>query len=136
MVNVPIPVANVVTSFPRAFSEAEVVQIHLKRRMEYSLDFMTETIGPSKVADAIRFLADTELYRKHQVTVDEQWLSSFASAEDRDLVAQLVKRSAEASTNEQNGSELENIKGQETLLENVPIINIAMQRIGLAPGEG
>jgi len=28
VVNVPIPVSNIVTSLPRAFNEAEVIQLH------------------------------------------------------------------------------------------------------------
>jgi len=77
VVNVPIPVANGVTSLPRAFDQADVIQLHLKRRLEYNHDFMAETVRPSKIADAIRYLVNTELYMKHQVTVNEQWLSSF-----------------------------------------------------------
>jgi len=79
VVNVPIPVSNIVTSLPRAFKETEVIQLHLKRRMEYGHDFMAETIRPSKIADAIRYLVNTELYRKHNVSVNEQWISDFTS---------------------------------------------------------
>jgi len=68
VVNVPIPVSNIVTSLPRAFNEAEVIQLQLKRRMEYGHDFLAETIRPSKIADAIRYLVNTELFRKHNVT--------------------------------------------------------------------
>jgi len=76
VVNVSIPVSNFVTSLLRAFSEAEVI-LHLKRRMEYGHDFKAETIWPSKIAVAIRYLVNTEPYRKHNVSVNEQWLSDF-----------------------------------------------------------
>jgi len=46
VVNVPIPVSNIVTFLPRALNEAEVLQLHLKRRIEYGHDFMAETIRP------------------------------------------------------------------------------------------
>jgi hypothetical protein len=145
VINVPIPVANVVTSLPRAFNEAEVGQIYLKRKMEYNHNFMAETIRPSKVADAIRYLVNTELYRKHQVTVNEQWLSSYsaetvpfvASADDRDIVSQMLEIAAQA--NEHNSLEDEvdlNPGGQETFMENVPVENLDIPRIAIAPGEG
>jgi len=51
VVNVPVPVSNIVTSLPRAINQAEVIQLHLKRRMEYGHDFMAETIRPSKIAE-------------------------------------------------------------------------------------
>jgi len=56
VVNVPIPVSNIVTPLPRAFNEAEAIQLHLKRKLEYGHDFMAETIRPSKIADACRAL--------------------------------------------------------------------------------
>jgi len=45
----------------------------------YSSTTMAETIRPSKIADAIRYLVNTELYRKHNVSVNEQWISDFTS---------------------------------------------------------
>jgi len=66
-----------VTTLPRAFNEAEVIQLHLKRRMEYGHNFMAETILPSKITVAIRYLVDSELHRKHNVSVNEQWISDF-----------------------------------------------------------
>jgi len=47
--------------------------------MEYGHDFMAETIRPSRMADAIRYLVNTELYRKHNVSINEQWISDFTS---------------------------------------------------------
>jgi len=60
VVNVPISVSNIVTFLPRAFKEAQVVQLHVWRRMEYSYVYTTETIRPLKIADATRYLIDTE----------------------------------------------------------------------------
>jgi len=38
---------------------------------------MAETILPSKITVAIRYLVDSELHRKHNVSVNEQWISDF-----------------------------------------------------------
>ena len=50
-VNIPIPINNIVTSLPRSFDEAHVIQIHLRRHLEYNHDYMTETISPAKIMD-------------------------------------------------------------------------------------
>jgi len=44
VVNVSIPVASVVTSLPRTFRDAEVIRIHLKRKLEYRHSFLVDTI--------------------------------------------------------------------------------------------
>jgi hypothetical protein len=145
VVNVPIPVSNIVTSLPRAFHEAEVVQLHLRRRMEYSHNFMAETIRPMKISDAIRFLVDSELYKKHNVVLNEQWMSNFdsdtvpfiASQADAELVNNMAQEfRSPLHPNEDIEIEELNPGGQETLLDNNHVANVAMQRIIIAPGEG
>jgi len=142
VVNVPIPVSNIVTSLPRAFNEAEVIQLHLKRRMEFRHDYMTETIRPLKVTDAIRHLINTELYLKHNVVLNQQWISTYTSdtvpfvvsQADVELVDEL-NREFQQPFHPEEDVEMEELNpgGQETLLENK---HVAMQRIIIAPGEG
>jgi len=118
--------------------------------MEYGHDFMAETIRPSKIADAIRYLVNTELYKKHNVSVNEQWISDFTSetfpfiASQADLVlveeqlAVQQKYESSEATNSNENAEAEEINpgGQETMLENNQTHNVGIPRITMAPGEG
>jgi len=45
VVNVPIPVSNTVTSLPRAFNEAEVIQLHLNEEWNADMDSWSYRAG-------------------------------------------------------------------------------------------
>jgi len=65
-----ISVPDTVTVLPRTFDLTHVIQVHLKRKLEYSHNFMTETIRPARFIQAVRYLVNTELYRKHNISFD------------------------------------------------------------------
>ncbi|KAI8118336.1 hypothetical protein CVS40_9996 [Lucilia cuprina] len=138
VVNVPIQVDNVVSVLPRTFNQTEVIQVHLKRRLEYNHSFMTETIRPAKIFNAIRYLINTELYQKHKISIAEDWLNNvglseevpfLANAEDQELVQDLAAINS-------NIDVIQELNPQETLLDNIPMENIPLSRISIAPGEG
>jgi len=69
VVNVPISVPDTVSVLQRTFDLTHVIRVHLKRKLEYSHNFMTETIRPARVIQAMRYLVNTELYR-HNISFD------------------------------------------------------------------
>ncbi|XP_061391279.1 uncharacterized protein LOC133326674 [Musca vetustissima] len=152
VVNVPISVSETVTSLPRNFDQAQVIQLHLKRRMAYQHDYMTETIRPAKVIDAARYLINTELYIKHGITIDESWFEGcnsslvvpfVANQEDREEIQNIFENqlSTEATVDDIQHVEeyaMENLNpgGQQTMLECRAVENVPHQRVVMAPGEG
>ncbi|KAI8116853.1 ATP-dependent DNA helicase PIF1 [Lucilia cuprina] len=150
VVNVPISVNEIVTALPRTFDQAEVIQLHLRRRLEYQHDYMTETIRPARVIEAARYLVRSDLYIKHGITIDSNWFPSFASQNVVPFVAdrqdEIIINDIFNNQNNYNSStenninefDIENLNpgGQETLLNNVPVENIPLQRLVMAPGEG
>ncbi|XP_044317580.1 uncharacterized protein LOC123038082 [Drosophila rhopaloa] len=141
VVNVPISVPDTVSALPRSFNSTHVIQVHLKRKLEYSHNFMTETIRPARVLEAVRYLVNTELYRKHNIIFDNDWLNQVGDREelpfiadesDREEVEQLLRQQLYSQQIDQQEEEL-NPGGHETLLENN---NTELERIALAPGEG
>ncbi|XP_050339187.1 uncharacterized protein LOC126765663 [Bactrocera neohumeralis] len=149
VVNIPISVNNVVTSLPRTFDQTHVIQIHLRRRMEYNHDYMTDTIRPAKVMEALRFLVNTPLYREHNIHINENWISGFNNQEEVPFVAsaeddRLVQSLYEEQTSHNNHTDIPiapvpaelNPGSQETLLDNIPIENMEYNRLVIAPGEG
>jgi len=93
---------------------------------------------PFKIADAIRYLVNTKLYRKHSVSVNEQWISDFtsetvpfiASQEDLSLVEEQLQIQQEdvntEGTNADKNTEAEELNpgGQETMLENNQTLHV------------
>ncbi|XP_069969212.1 uncharacterized protein [Bactrocera oleae] len=108
VVNIPISVNNIVTSLPRSFDEAHVIQIHLRRRLEYNHDYMIDTIRPAKIMEALPFLVNTP---------------SHNNPSGNNIPTGLLP------------SEL-NPGGQETLLDNIPVEILDYNRLVIAPGEG
>ncbi|XP_037825564.1 uncharacterized protein LOC119613607 [Lucilia sericata] len=149
VVNVPVSVNETVTALPRTFDQANVIQLHLRRRLEYQHDYMTETIRPAKVIEAARYLITTELYIKHGIHIDDNWFSSFdsqnvvpffADRRDENIIRNIFNHQTISGNNDNNIDEfdMENLNpgGQQTLLDNVPVENIPLQRVIIAPGEG
>jgi len=75
VVNVPISVPDTVSVLPRTFDSTYVIQVNLKRKLEYSHNFMTETIQPARVIQAVRYLVNTELYKKHNISFEDDWVN-------------------------------------------------------------
>ncbi|XP_075170221.1 uncharacterized protein LOC142242518 [Haematobia irritans] len=137
VVNIPITLNSTVNVLPRTADQTEVVQVHLKRKLSYNHSFITETIRPTKIFDAARYLINTELYQKHNITISSDWLNNMghsdrvpfiANIEDEELVASLINNS--------EADELDEVNPQETLIENNPVENLPLQHISVAPGEG
>jgi len=140
VVNVPISVPDTVSVLPRTFDLTHVIQVHLKRKLEYSHNFMTETIRPVRAIQAVRYLVNTEVYRNHNISFDGDWLNQMGAEEeipfivdesDREVVELLRQHSHSQSNDEQEGDL--NPGGHENLLDND---DIGLQRIAMAPGEG
>lgn len=55
VVLIPISVNNIVTSLPMPFDETHLMQIHLRRRLEYNHDYMTDKIHPADIMEVLRF---------------------------------------------------------------------------------
>ncbi|XP_044742323.1 uncharacterized protein LOC123304800, partial [Chrysoperla carnea] len=151
VVNVPISIDSTVGVLPRTFDQSYVIQVHLRRRLRCTHDFMTESIRPGRVLEAARYLIQQPLYVEDGVTLSNNWLENLTSnslsvpfivsPEDESIINAL--RDPENQNLEPEAELLEvdetdafhpdnlNPGGQETLLDNEFVENIV-----LAPGEG
>ncbi|XP_065370889.1 uncharacterized protein LOC135963037 [Calliphora vicina] len=139
VVNVPIHLDKTVDVLPRNFDETEVIQVHLKRRLEYNHSFMTETIRPRKIIEAARYLVNTELYRKHNISISDDWIDNVGQNEEVLFISNTEDRSVIEDLINENNTHLtdpDEFNPQETLLENIPVENISLERICIAPGQG
>lgn len=58
---------------PRKFDESSIVHVQLMRRMNYKHPYMYETVRPSKVYEAAKYLIETDLYKSENVILSEDW---------------------------------------------------------------
>jgi len=107
---------------PRTFDLNHVIQVHLKRKLEYSHNFMTETIRPARIIHAVRYLVNTELCRKHNISFDGDWLNRMGAKEeipfiadesDREVVEELLRQHSHSQSNDEQEGDL-NPGGHET----------------------
>lgn len=74
VVNVPIDVPEMITQLPRAMTDTQTFLIKFKRMMAYKNAYMSEHIHPLKIQNAIKYLITTELYKKHDIKMSDEWL--------------------------------------------------------------
>ncbi|KAK3924522.1 Elongation factor Ts [Frankliniella fusca] len=67
-------VAPSVSILPRNLSESETILIKLQRRMEDKVPYSYDLIRPERVYKAAEFLVQTEIYKKHNITLNTNWL--------------------------------------------------------------
>ncbi|XP_058983672.1 uncharacterized protein LOC131804637 [Musca domestica] len=99
---------------------------------------MSETIRPGKIFEAARYLIETELYRKHEICISSEWLANMGPADQVPFIANSEDRSLLSSVIDFNLDEdhIEEHNPQETLLDYIPVENVQIQNIEIAPGEG
>jgi len=73
VVNVQIDIMMCTQVIPRPFNQTGTVHIKLMRRMSYSKPYMEERIRPYHVYQAAKYLIKTELYKKEDVRLCEDW---------------------------------------------------------------
>jgi len=78
--------------------------------LEYSNNLMTETIPPARVIQAVRYLVNTELYRKQHISFDGDWLNQMGAEEeipfiadesDREVVDELLLQHSHSQSNDE-----------------------------------
>ncbi|KAK3914850.1 41 kDa spicule matrix protein [Frankliniella fusca] len=73
-VNVPTELNSTVSILPRNLSESETILIKLQRKMEDKVPYSYDLIRPERVYKAAEFLVQTEIYKKHNITLNTNWL--------------------------------------------------------------
>ncbi|KAK3909606.1 ATP-dependent DNA helicase [Frankliniella fusca] len=73
-VNVPTDLNSTVSILPRNLTESETILIKLQRRMEDKVPYSYDLIRPERVYKAAEFLVQSEIYKKHNITLDTNWL--------------------------------------------------------------
>ena len=73
VVNVPIDIQTTLDILPRNMVDTQTIQIKLMRRMHYKKAYLHETISPKKKMDALQVLIKSDLYKAHNIKIDDLW---------------------------------------------------------------
>ncbi|KAK3907366.1 putative membrane protein P31B10.04 [Frankliniella fusca] len=131
-VNVPIDINKTVTCLPRMDSEDDTLLVQLMRRMSDKTPYAFENVRPEKVFNAARYLVNTDLYKQHNITLNESWLQQFHDETNNSANDSISSSNTNDST-EQADEIDELMDQQETLLTSG---FVADSGVKIAPGEG
>ncbi|KAK3921584.1 putative carboxypeptidase, partial [Frankliniella fusca] len=131
-VNVPIDINKTVTCLPRMDSEDDTLLVQLMRRMSDKTPYAFENVRPEKVFNAAKYLVNTQLYKQHKISLNENWLQQFHD-QTNDAITDSVSSSNEDNPIQQAADEDDLTDQQETLLTSG---FVADSGIKIAPGEG
>lgn len=104
VVNIMIDVNEVVDTLPRKFNEMNTIQIKLKRHIDHKSDYMFETIRPGVVCEALNYLIDQPLYKKHNIEIDENFFKRYEKNNDETIDFVIENDDKEEKTNPESDS--------------------------------
>ena len=77
VVNIAIEVNDMIQVLPRSFDQMATIQIKLKRHMEHATSYMNEVIFPANICEALKYLQETPLYKKHDIQIDPNFFEKY-----------------------------------------------------------
>ncbi|XP_026475405.1 uncharacterized protein LOC113380264 [Ctenocephalides felis] len=124
VVNIPIEVNECLKVLPRKFSEMKTIQVKLKRHLDHKSDYMFESVRPKFICNAIRYLINTPLYKKYEITFDEKYFDNCENLMSEKL--DFIVDKSDAINDTVSLSNEDNIKENCNL---VPNINVNAQAV-------
>uniref|UniRef100_A0ABD2WCW2 DUF6570 domain-containing protein n=1 Tax=Trichogramma kaykai TaxID=54128 RepID=A0ABD2WCW2_9HYME len=77
VVNIATDINEMIQILPRSFDELSIIQIKLKRHIDHKSDYMFETIKPSKICEALKYLQNTPLYKDNEIKINEEFFTNY-----------------------------------------------------------
>ena len=81
VVNVPIDLPKTVQSLPRRLEDCHTIQIKFKRMVTHKSDYLHERIRPARVWNAIKYLSEKPLFKKHNIEINLEWMNTYGLEE-------------------------------------------------------
>ena len=76
-INVPCDVNKMITKLPRMNTDDDTVLVQLMRRMSDKQPYAYENVRPEKIFKAALYLTSTDVYKQHNITLNENWLQEY-----------------------------------------------------------
>ena len=137
-VNVPIDVDNNVSVLPRTRDELQTISVQLVRRMTDKKPYAFETIRPTKVFNAAKYLVNMPLYQYHNISLSENWLIDYNNDNNIDSLKNLQMKDLDKNCIDNECDEWEELPNNDDMLhipnEETLLLDDFMG-IKFAPGE-
>lgn len=132
IVNVPVNVNEMIECLPRRFDQMQCIQLALQRSLAHKSYYQHEVISPYNVINALKWLNNSPLYKKHKIEIDNEFLQfanqenlelEFIVDEDDELDDEKEKDSSTITNKQKKASEnqQEKEKSQANLIENLSL---------------
>ena len=142
--HLPIQIGKVIETLPRTLDQYETISVKLKRRLCYKNAVFSENIRPQKIISALHYLLNnSELYRNHNININEQWLENFTANQNENTNnLKEINTEIEINENDNNTSDEDNENEE---LPNAPSVNTLLtdnnidsnnEILCIAPAEG
>ena len=115
--HVPIEISPLVDKLPRTLNSEEVINIKIKRKLEYKHCYISENIRPLKVVTAINYLLqNSDLYNQYNIKLNNDWLHNIENNINQlnkgiDMISRTRKHDTSQNNNEQS---VDNVLNAET----------------------
>ncbi|CAF4797900.1 unnamed protein product [Pieris macdunnoughi] len=86
VVNIQVDVGEMIKCLPRRPENAQVIQIKIKRKMQYDRSYMAESIIVKDVRDSWKFLQNSKLYNIYVIKENEELFSQFSQEKFSSIV--------------------------------------------------
>ena len=67
---------------PRNFNSMATIQVRLKRHVSHASSYMFESVSRGNICEALTYLKDTPLHKKHNITINQEFLNDCANFND------------------------------------------------------
>lgn len=85
IVNIPVEIPTMIDVLPRKFEEMHAIQVTLKRSLLHKSAYQAETISPANICDALTYLLETPLFKKHNIQIDQEFFNRYEHNHDETL---------------------------------------------------
>lgn len=82
IVNIEVDINDMIHTLPRKFNDLSVIQIKLKRNLEHKSNYIYETIRPTIICQALKYLLNTPLYIENKIQIDQSFFTRYENAFD------------------------------------------------------
>ena len=137
-INVPCDVNKMITKLPRMNTDDDTVLVQLMRRMSDKQPYAYENVRPEKIFKAALYLTNTDVYKQHNITLNENWLQEYNDYTNKlitnnDNINSNTDSVADDTESESSCDEQDALEHQDTLITSG---YIGSNGLKIAPSEG
>lgn len=85
VVHIPVDIESMLSILPRQFDDLNVIHVTLKRKQEHKSSYLEETISPSRIMSALKYLVETPLYKQNSIIINENFFRQYHHDQNNEM---------------------------------------------------